>query len=154
MRSSCLTSKMLAHSAVRLHADKLSLMNNYLQQCKTNPLITMGDVKMTHTDACFVQYSFVLLRAVCGLIIMQLFNCAQWDALLLLYPHSIVSVLLENNSAGWMLEFGFACKKECAAHAGSNWLKPRVNLHFCVFIFKQRFRAKTFSLQMSILALY
>lgn len=26
---------------VRLHADRLSLMNNYLQQCKTNPLIMM-----------------------------------------------------------------------------------------------------------------
>lgn len=41
MQLSCRTSKMLARLAARLHADRPSLMNNYLQQCKTNPLIMM-----------------------------------------------------------------------------------------------------------------
>lgn len=81
-------------------------MNNYLQQCKTNPLIMMpplGDVStwLTHV-ACFVQRLFLLLRAVFGWTIMQLFFffiITQRDAPLGAYSPPTASDLLENISA-------------------------------------------------------
>lgn len=46
---------------VRLHADRLSLMNNYLQQCKTNQLIMMHCWEMFRRDSprCLLCSTFV-----------------------------------------------------------------------------------------------
>lgn len=62
MRLSSWTSKLLARSAVRLHAERMSLMNNYLQQCKTNPHITMRRWAMfQHDSPQFLLCSTVIL---------------------------------------------------------------------------------------------
>lgn len=68
----CETSNALAHSSVLgLHADRPPLMNNYLQQCKTKPLIAMrrrGRVSTWLTPQIRpVPRSFVLVRAVQGI---------------------------------------------------------------------------------------
>lgn len=126
---------------VRLHADRLSLMNNYLQQCKTNPLIMMpplGDVStwLTH-DACFVQHSFVLLRAVFGWTIMQLFYHHSAGCSLNAYSPPTVGDLLENISARQMILQFFMATPSLDLVTGQNtesgsislwwWLCPWLN---------------------------
>lgn len=75
---------MLACCCVRLHADSLPLMNNYLQRCKTEMRSSWCAAgrcfNTTHPGAFFAQTSFVFAKAVYGLIVVQLFISAQWDA--------------------------------------------------------------------------
>lgn len=87
MRPSFLTSKMLAHSAVWGYTLTGCLwwttIYNNVKLTHSSRCSAGRRFNMTHPEACFVRPSFVLVRAVCRLIIVQLYISAQWDALLL-----------------------------------------------------------------------
>lgn len=77
MRLSSWTSKLLACSAVWGYMLRLCLwwttIYNNVKLTLTSRCAAGPCFNMTHPNSCFVQQSFLLLRAVCGLITMQLF---------------------------------------------------------------------------------
>lgn len=91
---------------VRLHADRLSLMNNYLQQCKTNPLIMMRCWATFQHDS---PWSLLCSTLICvSQSCLWINNAATFyqcpvGCSLVAYSPATVSVLLENIAAGQML---------------------------------------------------
>lgn len=94
---------------VRLHADRPSLMNNYLQQCKTNPLIMMCCQATFQHDSpwswlcsaliCVSQSCLWINKAATFFFLYQ----SPVGCSLVAYSPPTVHVWLENVSAGQML---------------------------------------------------
>lgn len=116
---SCLTSKMLAHSVV--WDDMLTgclwwtTIYNNVKLTRSSWCAAGRLFNMTHPDACFVQQSFVLLRAVLRINNNATFYLLPVGCSVAAYSTPIVSVLLGNIS-GQMLACVWSCSQGASVY--------------------------------------
>lgn len=119
MRLSCLTSKMLAHSVVWDYMLTGCLwwttIYNNVKLTRSSWCAAGRLFNMTHPDACFVQQSFVLLRAVLRINNNATFYLLPVGCSVAAYSTPIVSVLLGNIS-GQMLACVWSCSQGASVY--------------------------------------